>query len=405
MKIENRKVICRVCGSSDLERIHDFGNLPVADKLIQSEGMDIPSSPLSISFCTSCYLLQINEDLDPEVLFRNDYPYFSSKIPEVNAHFRSFYEDIVNNFKLKSADVIIEIAGNDGVLLQNFQNEIEFLINIEPSMGPAEEAKQKGLHTIESFFSFQVAKHLRNDLPSLPRFIFAANVLAHVPNPSDFVKGLSYISDEKTTIVVEVPHALPMLEDTLFDVIFHQHFSYFSLLALSALFQTHGLFINEVKKVKTQGGSLRLFISKNPNLTQQSVHDLLAEESKKGLKNLSTYNEFSKRISDLKGKTMTKLGKFKKEGKRIVGYGAPGKAATLLNYFGIDKTYLDYLVDLSPSKQGRIFPFTGLKIYPVEKIVKDKPEVVLILAWNYKESILQYLKPLLPPRTKFLTIF
>jgi hypothetical protein len=404
VKSNSLKNVCRACSSSALEFIHDFGVLPVADKLMLSLEDKIPSFPLSISVCTNCFLLQINEDVDPEVLFRNNYPYYSSQIPEVKRHFNALYQEVKGAFQLDKEDVIVEIAGNDGVLLNCFKGEVKTLINIEPSLGPAEVSENLGLETIKSFFSFDIAKSLKPKLNASPRLIFAANVFAHVPNPMDFVKGLNHIAGDSTTIIIEVPHVMPMLENTLFDVIFHQHFSYFSLFALKKLFESNELFINDVKQISTQGGSLRLFISKNKARTLTSVQGLLEEELTYGIKALSTFHNFSKRIVGLKETTLSTLKKLKQENKKIVGYGAPGKAATLLNYYQIDKAYLEYIVDLSPSKQGFIFPFTGMKIYPVEKLLEDKPEVVLILVWNYKTSIIAYLKDRLPKDTVYLSI-
>jgi hypothetical protein len=404
VKSNSLKNVCRACSSSALEFIHDFGVLPVADKLMLSLEDKIPSFPLSISICTNCYLLQINEDVEPEILFREDYPYYSSQIPEVKQHFKSFYEEIASRFEIGSEDTIMEIAGNDGVLLDFFRQYSQFLVNVEPSIGPALISETIGLKTIKSFFNFDLAQTLKQELNAIPRFIFAANVLAHVPNPMDFVKGLSHIAGDSTTIIIEVPHVMPMLEKTLFDVIFHQHFSYFSLWALKKMFEESGLYINDVKKLETQGGSLRLYVSKNIALTKDSVNILLDEENLKGIQEISSYKDFSNRIISLKKTTLTKLEELKNEGKRIVGYGAPGKAATLLNYYKIDTHQLDYLVDLSPSKQGFIFPFSGLKIYPVEKLIEDKPEVVLILAWNYKKTIIESLQSKLPKETIFISI-
>jgi hypothetical protein len=234
--------------------------------------------------------------------------------------------------------------------------------------------------------------------------VFAANVLAHVPNPQDFVAGLAHIAGEQTTIVIEVPHVLPMIKNTLFDVVFHQHFSYFSAHALQGLFEAAGLFVHEVEKISTQGGSLRLFIGKKRPDQVLGFNEVLAEEEEFGICSLHTFEDFSQQIISCKEQTMDLLTKLKAANKTIVGYGAPGKAANTLNYFGINNTHLEYLVDVSSSKHGFIFPYTNLTIFPVERLLADKPDVVLILAWNYKDSIMAYLKERLPEKTEYIAI-
>lgn len=397
---------CRVCKSKMLKLVHDFGIVPLADKLIKEEGDLVESAQLSLSFCQNCYLLQINENVSPELLFKIDYPYLSSDIPEVEKHFKNLYKSVVQQYAINQKHFLIEIAGNDGVLLKNFKGDTSNVLNIEPSLSPAKKSESKEIKTIKKFFSPLLAEEIVEKWKRYPSFIFASNVLAHVPKTLDFVKGLKILSDKKTIIIVEVPHALPMIKNNSFDVVFHQHFSYFNLHSLNLLFRSNDLFINKIEKIDTQGGSLRLFISQNDIKQDHSVAEILIEEEKAKIYQLQTIMNFSNSIEKLKNSLNTLLVELNLQNKKIIGYGAPGKAATLLNYFGISNKNFEYLVDISPSKQGKIFPFTNLKIFPVTKLLQDPPDYIVILAWNYSESIIKSLKKYAElNKVKFISIY
>lgn len=385
---------CRSCESKRISQIHDFGEVPVADKLIVPSNTEnlVEKAPLSISFCENCSLLQINESINPILLFKYDYPYLSSSIPEVENHFLKLAEYVIEKFNVSFNDQIVEIAGNDGVLLKNFLPFTKNLLNIEPSVNPAKVAQNLGIEIIDEFFDLKTALFLKSKRSLNPKFIFAANVLAHVPNPDNFAKGLYELASDETIIIIEVPHLLPMIENNIFDVIFHQHYSYFSLHALKHLFEKNNLNISNIQKIYTQGGGLRLYLSKIKNDAPiKIVNTILEEEKKASITSLSRILQFSKKILKIKRNLNGVLKNLSVEGKSIVGYGAPGKAATLLNYFNISDKNLDYLVDISESKQGKIFPFTNLMIYPIEKLLDNPPDYILLLAWNYKDSILKNL--------------
>lgn len=392
---------CRICSSTDLHLIHNFGAVPVADKLCKNEKELAPTAQLSICFCDNCKHLQIKEDIDPTDLFKFDYPYYSSKIPEVEEHFAKSYETIISQISITEDDCVLEIASNDGSLIKHFKNNTNCLIAIEPSIDHIHLTEALDIKTYSQFFTTEFSNVLRNELKQLPKLILANNVLAHVPDTFGFAKGLKNLLAKDGTIVIEVPHSGKMIKNCTFDVIFHQHFSYFNLHSLNFLFKSADLNINKVDRIKTQGGGVRLYINHFKEV-HHSVTDLLKEEIEDKLVSLTTYSEFSKSIDRAKNELSHLLQQLKKEGKSIVGYGAPGKASTMLNYFGINKNYLDYIVDISDSKHNFYFPNTGLKIYPVEKLNIEKPDFILILAWNYADSIMANLSYLEKEGVKFI---
>lgn len=398
------KKICRVCSGSEIVLVHDFGQLPIADKLGLSPEDFVETANLSVGFCTTCFHLQVLETISPEVLFKYDYPYYSSAIPEVVRHFKTTFDSICNKFSTNSEDIVIEIAANDGVLLNNFKNYTSNLISVEPSLVQSAITIENGIKTYQDFFCFDLSEKIKMELQQKPKLVLANNVLAHVPNPDNFMKGVSNIMGEESVFVLEVPHVLPMIKNNTFDVIFHQHFSYFNLKTLSFLFKNHQLYINEIEEIETQGGSLRLFISKN-NIIAEKFDSIIEKEEKLGLYKIETYQRFSEHILRLKTETSALLQKLKREGKTIVAYGAPGKAANYLNYFGLNTNYFSFIVDISPSKQYKYFPNTGLQILPLSSLENTGIDFVFILVWNYVDSIIENLNYLRDRNVKFIVGF
>lgn len=394
---------CRCCMGKRLEPVHDFGYIPIADQLT-IEADFVKELPLSTVFCLDCYHFQIGENLPPEIMFQNNYPYFSSGIPEVVEHFKRTYRSIVNKVNITSEDLVLEIASNDGVLISQFQGVTNKLWGVEPSPEHAEITENKGIRTNNNFFNIELADRLIQELPQQPKLIMACNVLAHVPHPISFVKGLEKLSNNDTVIVIELAHALPMFENGTFDVIFHQHFSYFNLSTLKLLLETNGLYINDVEVIETQGGSVRLFASKI-KWEAASVEKILDKERLGGLYHLDLYRVFSKKIKRLRDETITLLREIKSKGKCVIGYGAPGKAANYLNYFGINVQLFDCLIDISPSKHYKFFPNTGLKVYPLEYLEEKKIDYIFILVWNYLDSILEELSYLRDNNVQFIVGF
>ncbi len=396
---------CRVCSSTQLEQIHDFGIVPLADKLADYPNQPIPTASLSISFCKNCFHLQVNENIDPAILFKDNYPYYSSQIPELREHFKDYAQSIGDRYKICEQDLILEIASNDGLLLNYFKNFSSNVLGIDPSIGPAQAANKKEVPTRCVFFNKSVAKEIKTENLK-PRLIIANNVLAHVPDPQEFADAIGEISTDDTMLIVEVPHMLPMIQKSTFDVIFHQHYSYFSLHSLIMLWQNAGFYIHDIDRVDTQGGSLRIHLSQNkPKYLPEIVEKILMEEKLNGLHMLHTFKLFSGKIDQLKEICRHFLLQLLESKMKVVGYGAPGKAATLLNYFGINTTLITYLVDISPSKHGKYFPNAYLPIYPISKLENDIPDYILILAWNYADSIIQSLNYLREKGTKFIVLY
>jgi len=392
---------CRVCTSENIELIHDFGFVPLADKLTASPDQNVPAAPLTVHFCQDCSHLQIGEDIDPGILFNDNYPYYSSSIPEVVSHFKESYQAIIDHIALNSEDVVMEIASNDGVLLKHFKEHTDHLVGVEPSSDHAEVTEKLGIKTYARFFDEETARDLLKDLQTKPKVLIGSNVLAHVPNPRSFVRGLRNLLSEDGVIIIEVPYSLNIIKNNSFDVIFHQHFSYFNLHSLMALFDSQGLSIYHLDRINPQGGSFRLYINHHGQ-ADKSIQDMLKEEVDAGLTTIDTYREFSKSITRAKDSVLEGLKNLKASGKSVVGYGAPGKAATMLNYFGIDGNLMNYLVDISPSKQHKYFPFTDLKIFPVDELYDNTPDYIVILAWNYTASILKSLHGLREKGAKFI---
>lgn len=396
---------CRVCHSKKLASIHDFGTVPLADKLGASPESRVPEAPLSLSVCQDCFHLQIDQNVEPSILFENNYPYFSSHIPELRNHFSNYAEDIAARYDLSKDDTVIEIASNDGLLLGYLQAYTDKVIGIEPSIAPATLADERGVNTIRSFFTKDFAKEFRSSQDIPPRLIIANNVLAHVPDPAGFVAGISMLCGEHTVVIVEVPHVLPMIQNGTFDVIYHQHYSYFSLHVLILLFSQYGLFLQLIQQVPTQGGSLRLHLSTSNDTLPEAAKEILEQENSAGLLQLDTYRKFSDRLRSMKVTLLSLLNNLQEEGKTVAGYGAPGKAATFLNYFELDQHHIAFLVDISPSKQNKFFPKANFPIYPVEYLEQETPDYIIILVWNYADSIMRSLHHLHERGTKFILLY
>jgi CDP-glucose 4,6-dehydratase len=392
---------CRVCKSDKLNPIHNFNEIPLADKLTDSKEEKVLSANLSVAFCSNCYHFQIIENVDPSILFKYDYPYYSSKIPEVANHFKNTYKRIIQKKHIADTDFVMELAANDGTLIKHFKAQTKHLISVEPSLDHTKITEELGIITEPVFFNSKVASDLLKKYPQRMALIMGNNVLAHVPDPYDFAKGISFLLKEDGWAVIEVPHTLPLIQNSTFDVIFHQHYSYFNLHALIYLFNSVGLHINSLDQIDTQGGSLRLFISRTSG-EDETVKAILAEEVNAGILKLSTYEQFSRNIENSKIKLLELLKSLKAEGKTIVGYGASGKATTYLNYYGIDTTYLDYIADISDNKHFKYFPNTQLQILPLTELENHPPDYILILVWNYGESIMKSLEHLKRKGTKFI---
>ncbi|MEM9710212.1 MAG: class I SAM-dependent methyltransferase [Pseudomonadota bacterium] len=378
---------CRSCQSPDLQDLIAFGETPIADRLVPI-GFEDPQfvAPLTLTHCPSCALCQIRETVDPKVLFPPDYPYYSSVSPALVAHFRESAEDLIASGLARPGARIVEAASNDGYLLSVFKERGFEVLGIDPADGPASVAREKGIETIGDFFGLKIAKTLADEGRWADVFL-ANNVLAHVADTNDFVAGIGEILAPDGVAVIECPYLLDAVENCAFDTIYHQHLLFLSLTALVPLFSRHGLFLNDVIRVRAHGGSLRLFISKNPGQSDRLVRQL-GVEAGLGVHDPAFYDRFLSRIKGLKTELTQLISSLKREGKRVVGYGAAAKATTLMYHFGLHGGDLEFIVDKSPWKHGMEMPGTACPIVPPEMLLRAMPDVVVVLAWNFAKEII-----------------
>lgn len=380
---------CRSCGSSQLTSFLDLGTTPLADRLVTEEQLGEPElvAPLDLVLCGECSLVQITETVSPEILFCQNYPYFSSVSKALVKHFGDSARHILETRKLGADSLVVEAASNDGYMLKHFVDAGIPVLGIDPADGPAKKAQESGVRTLNTFFTQELANKLFDE-GNLADVFLGNNVLAHVADLNGFTAGVARLLKDDGVAVIECPYLLDLIEHCEFDTIYHQHLCYFSITALVNLFTRHGLSLNEVVRTTIHGGSLRLFIEKMEN-PGESVTSLLQRERELGIDGLACYETFAASVEKLKTDLIAVLEKVKGEGKRIAGYGAAAKGCTLLSYCGVDSKYLDYIVDLNPVKQGQYFTGTQLRIEPPTKLLEDRPDAVMIIAWNFAEEIMK----------------
>ncbi len=396
---------CRHC-QTELENILvDLQNSPVSNDLLTKQQLSNAEVyyPLKVFICSNCFLVQIDEFKKSSDIFNNEYVYFSSYSSSWLEHSKSYALNMTSRFNINSDNLVVEIASNDGYLLQYFIEKDIPVLGIEPTKSTADVAIEKGINTIIDFFTFDFAcRQFKNRKANL---LVGNNVLAHVPDINDFVKGLKYALSSKGVITMEFPHLLNLLEKNQFDTIYHEHFSYLSLYSVKSIFENCGLSIFDVDEIPTHGGSLRIYAKHkedNSKTIDSSVIQLINKEIGFGINQLKTYKSFSGKVQKVKLEFLEFLIQKKKEGKIIAAYGAAAKGNTLLNYCGIKNDMIDFCVDASPYKQGKFLPGSHIPIVDSSELKKNKPDYIIIFPWNIKEEILKQHNYVLDWGSKFV---
>jgi len=383
---------CLSCGTALQHTFVDLGMSPLCESYVPKERLNEaePFYPLHVYVCDQCFLVQLEEYVSPEAIF-TEYAYFSSYADSWVEHMRRYADMITQRLSLTRDSLVVEVASNDGYLLQHFVEKGIPVLGVEPAANVARVATAKGIPTLVQFFGEETAREmvaggLRADL------ICGANVLAQVPRPNDFVQGLQLLLKPGGVVTIEFPHLLRLMAENQFDTIYHEHFSYFSFLSAERIFAAQGLTVFDVEELPTHGGSLRLY-ARHAEDTARPVtsraRELRQREIEAGIWRLETYARFGEQVKETKRRLLEFLIEVKRHGKTVVGYGAPGKGNTLLNYCGVRTDFIDFTVDRSPYKQGKFLPGTRIPIHHPDRIRETKPDYVLILPWNFKDEIVE----------------
>jgi SAM-dependent methyltransferase len=391
-RMRTLNITCRICDSPLKHVFVDLGLSPLCQSVVRPEQINDmePFYPLRVYVCEGCFLVQLDEYVSPQNIFC-EYAYFSSCSPSWVAHAGRYVEDVSARFGFDESSFVVEIASNDGYLLQHFVNAGIRVLGVEPAQNVSAVALEKGIPTTCRFFgqraAFEIAEqHGRPDL------ILGNNVLAHVPRINDFVRGIRDLLKPGGVVTMEFPHLLNLIELNQFDTIYHEHFSYLSFSTVSRLFGSHELEIFDVQKLPVHGGSLRIFAKHagdGAHDVQPAVEALLALERERGIMNIDSYSQFGEQVARLKRDILAFLIAAKEDGRSVVGYGAPGKGNTLLNYCGIRSDMLDYTVDVNPYKQGTFTPGMRIPVHSPERIRDTRPDYVFVLPWNLKEEVME----------------
>jgi SAM-dependent methyltransferase len=382
---------CRFCAAPLEQVFADLGMSPLANSFLapeQANAME-PFYPLRAFVCSSCFLVQLEEFETPHEIF-SDYAYFSSYSTSWLDHSRRYVEQMVERFGIDGSSHVVELASNDGYLLQFFHDRQVPVLGIEPAANVAKVALQKGIPTLVEFFGRDAALSLTPE--SAADLLIGNNVLAHVPDLNDFVAGMKILLKPDGVITMEFPHLLRLVEQNQFDTIYHEHFSYFSFLTVRRVFAAHGLRIFDVEELPTHGGSLRIYGAHADDVRKPDsgrTDDLERRERDASFEEVDTYRAYARKVEAEKREILSFLIDLKRQGLSIAGYGAPAKGNTLLNFCGVRTDFIDYTVDLNPHKQGHLLPGSHIPIRAPEALRETRPDVVLILPWNLREEIIE----------------
>jgi SAM-dependent methyltransferase len=380
---------CRSCGGENLRVFLSLGNMPLSDGLLTADALqrEEPRYPLDVAFCPDCTLVQILATVPPEQLFGADYPYFSSFTDSLLEHSAANVAARIEERRLDGKSLVVELASNDGYLLQYYRERGIPVLGIDPALGPVAAARARGVETLQAFFGRELAIQLATNGRQAD-VIHANNVLAHVADTNGFVSGIGTLLKEDGVAVIEVPYVKELIDHGEFDTIYHEHLCYFSVTALAALFRRHRLSLNRIEPLAIHGGSLRLFVEKRER-QDRSVAGYLQAERQAGLDRFDYYAGFSARVARIRSDLVALLARLKREGARIAGYGAAAKGTILLNYAAIGREMLEFVADRNVHKQGRYMPGVRLPIVAPARILEEQPDYLLILPWNFKDEIME----------------
>jgi len=384
---------CRFCGTALEHSVVDLGMSPLCESYLPADALDKRENfyPLHVKVCQACFLVQVGEYVQAEEIF-TEYAYFSSFSTAWLKHAEEYVNMISERLTLGPQSLVVELASNDGYLLQYFNKRGIPSLGIEPAANVAKAARERGVETEVAFFGAEYARELRAS-GRRADLVLGNNVLAQVPDLNSFVAGIPEILKPEGTATFEFPHLMTLFEGNQFDTIYHEHFCYFSLLSIEAIFARHGLTVFDVEELWTHGGSLRIYACHSAAARPATARlvELREREEKKGYRKLETYTRFEEQVRETKRRLLKLLVELKSSGKTIVGYGAPGKGNTLLNYCGIRTDFLDFTVDRNPYKQGKFLPGTHIPILEPARLDAARPDYILILPWNFKDEILAQL--------------
>lgn len=397
---------CQYCGTPLTTTLVDLGLSPLSNSYVPLERADIPDDmyPLHARVCGSCFLVQVDDVVPADAHFNQDYAYFSSFSQSWLEHCQAFANASSARFNLNDRSLVVEIASNDGYLLQYFLEKGIQVLGVEPSASVAKAAQAKGIETRVEFFGDAYAGQLRDE-GLRPDLICSANVLAHVPDIGDFVAGVATLLSDEGVYTVEFPHLLNLINLVQFDTIYHEHYTYLSLVAVERIFRDKGLRVFDVEEIPTHGGSLRVYACRDgaSHERTQRVGVVRAKESAAKLDSLEGYQGFGNKVETLRTGLLAYLREAKAAGRRVVGYGAAAKGNTLLNYCGIDADLIAYVVDKNPAKQNTLLPGSRIPVYSVEALSEQRPDDILILPWNIRDEVISQLADLRSQGTRFVT--
>lgn len=383
---------CRLCGSKKLKTVIDLGISPPPNTLLKkSQFKKEQFFPLKVNFCLNCGQVQLSHVVSPNLMFQN-YPYVSSTSQVMIDHFNDYAASVTKKLKLKKGNLVVEMGSNDGILLKFFKSHGLKVLGVDPAKNIAAIANKNGVPTLPNFFTTQIATKIVKKYGQA-KLIAANNVFAHIHDLNEVIKGVDILLDENGVFVIEFPYINNLIEDNVFDSIYHEHLSYLAVGPLKKFSEKYQMQIFDVVSNSVQGGSIRIFIEKanGPFKVSKSIFKYLELEKKKKLNKYQTFIKFSQKIKNTKKSLMLILHKLKKQNNKIIGYGAPGRSTTLLNYFGINNKILDFIVDDNPLKHGLFTPGSHILVLPINNIELSKPDYILILSWNYAKPIMKKL--------------